>query len=447
MRVATYIRVSTDRQAHEGDSLAAQREALARYIKDHPDYVHVGEYMDDGISGQKWTQRSELQRLLSDVEAGQIDLVVCTKLDRLHRSLKNFLTMQEIFDAHGVRWIAIHEPMYDTTTPAGQLIINQMMSFAQFEAQNTGQRIRAVQDYRVQQGQVITGSTPPGYSIVDKRLVPNEDAPNVSEAFAYFAESGSLSRTIRHCASLPGLPRTCSPFKGMLTNRMYIGEYRGNPAYCPPIIDRALFDDVQRKLTINVKVSATRVYIFAGLLYCGECGARMTGFHANDRLKAGVQIAKSYRCARHYRPVPTCDNAKTIRESVLERDLLARVQDEARAYVVQCEADAAPARDYKRQKEALERKIQRLKELYINELITIDEYKADKKAFEDQIAELESSTQPSEPVDTSHLAALLETDFAGAYHGMTEEQRRYFWRAILARITLDGKKTVRIYFA
>ena len=135
------MRVSSDKQAQEGDSLAAQRAALLKHINDRPDLVLAGEYMDDGISGTKYSQRDELQRLLDDVAAGKIDLIAFTKLDRWFRSVRHYTATQAILDKYNVGWTAIWEPIYDTTTPQGRLIVNQMMSIAQFEAENTSRLI------------------------------------------------------------------------------------------------------------------------------------------------------------------------------------------------------------------------------------------------------------------------------------------------------------------
>ena len=143
-RAALYIRVSSDRQAKEGDSIHAQREALRQYAQSHHMQIY-GEYVDDGVSGTR-ADRDELSRLLSDVESGMIDVILITKLDRLYRSLKHYLNMMDRLDRHNVGWLAIWEN-YDTTTPQGRLIVSQMMSIAQFEAENTGARIRAVFDY------------------------------------------------------------------------------------------------------------------------------------------------------------------------------------------------------------------------------------------------------------------------------------------------------------
>ena len=130
-KTAIYIRVSSDRQVQEGDSIAAQRDALIKYVNDRPDLVLAGEYLDDGVSGQK-DKRDELQRLLDDVRQNRIDLIIFTKLDRWFRSVRHYTATQEVLDRHSVTWTAIWESIYDTTTPQGRLIVNQMMSIAQF---------------------------------------------------------------------------------------------------------------------------------------------------------------------------------------------------------------------------------------------------------------------------------------------------------------------------
>ena len=123
-RTAIYLRVSTDKQAQEGDSIPTQRDALRKYAKEH-NYILVGEYLDDGISGTK-EDRAEFQRMMEDVKRGLIELILVTKLDRIHRSLRNFLNMQDTLDKYNCDWLAIWEPMYDSSTPQGRMIINTM---------------------------------------------------------------------------------------------------------------------------------------------------------------------------------------------------------------------------------------------------------------------------------------------------------------------------------
>lgn len=439
-RAAIYCRVSSDRQAREGDSIPAQLDALRKYAQEH-NYAIVGEYVDDGISGTR-SDRDELQRLLSDID--QIDIILVTKLDRLYRSIKHYLNMMDVLDAHGVGWKAIWES-YDTTTPQGRLIVNQMMSFAQFEAENTGQRIRQVFAYKAQRGEVLSGSTPPGYRIQNKRLVPSETAESVRTAFREYSRTGSLNATLLACSGLPGLPRTKPPFKRMLQNRVYIGERYGKSDYCEPLVDRQLFEDVQRQLSINVKASQKHIYIFSGLLRCAECGASLGGNirrrkRGNGRQEEWIQ----YRCPKHYQRKPAaCSNPKIIYEHILEADLMSQLKELIGDELLRYEVESAPIRDRTEQRKGLERKISRLKDLYLNELITLEEYRHDKQELEAQLQEL---TDPVPERDLSALKWVLSEDIEELYWDFSPAEKRRFWRAIIKEIRWSADRSTEVIF-
>lgn len=439
LRTAIYMRVSTDRQAREGDSISAQRDALRKYIDNHQNMIFAGEYLDDGISGTK-DDRTELQRMLSDVQAGKINLILVTKMDRLHRSLRNFLNMQDTLDKHNCNWLAIWEPMYDSSTPQGRMVINLMMNLAQFEAEQTGQRIRQVLAYKVSQGEAVSGSQPVGFSIVDKRLVPNQDAQLVRDIFDYYNRCGNLERTIRAFQHYTQLPRTNVAFRYMLKNTKYIGSFRGNDNYCEPIIDKALFGDVQRKLAINIKMSQTHTYIFSGLLRCAVCGASMAGCAFKKRRAHDVIVLKRYRCTRHYvNAVCLCENGHHMYENTLEKFLIAHVREKLEMIVYNAEIEEKPIKDNAAKIAALEKKISRLKDLYVNDLISIDEYKTDKEALLSELSVLASQSAP-ETKDMSSLYKLLNSPFEALYATFSDEQKRYFWRSIIKEIRFTDSK-------
>ena len=438
-RAAIYIRVSTDKQATEGDSIPAQRDAIRKYISDHG-MVCVGEYLDDGISGTR-SDRDELQRLLDDVQAGKIDRILFTKLDRWFRSVRHYTATQDILDRHCVTWTAIWEPIYDTTTPQGRLIVNQMMSIAQFEAENTGQRIRQVQRYKVSQGEVISGSVPAGYAIVNKRLMPTEDRESVLFAFREYSRTGNLNATLLACSGLPGLPKTKPPFKRMLMNRTYIGEHHGVPGFNEPIIPEELFYDVQRQLSMNVKRSQKEVYIFSGLIRCAECGCVLGG---NTRRRSGRNPAHQYRCPKHFnRRPPQCSNTKVVAEPVLERDMIAQLRPTIEGIVLEYEVKSTQIRDRSDQIRAVKRRIDRLKELYINDLISLDEYKRDRSELEEQLASL---SDPEPEPDVTALKDLLATDIESLYWSLTPAEKRRFWRGIVKRILWRSDRSFSVEF-
>ena len=179
--------------------------------------ILVDTYIDDGISGQK-LKRDDFQRLIDDVRAGRIDLIIFTRLDRWFRNLRHYLNTQDILDKHGVSWTAIEQPYFDTSTPHGRAFVNNSMIWAELEAQNDSDRILGVFDDKVDNGEVLSGSTPLGYTIVNKHLVPDDDAPTAVAIFQYYRKTGNLSMTLRYMESEFGLVRSAASLKNMLTN-------------------------------------------------------------------------------------------------------------------------------------------------------------------------------------------------------------------------------------
>ena len=425
-RAALYCRVSTDRQANEGDSIPAQLQALHSFADKHG-YEVVGEYIDDGISGMK-NDRDELNRLLSDLE--QIDMILFTKLDRWFRSVRHYLNTQEILDKHGVTWKAIWEN-YETESPGGRFVISTMMAIAQLEAENTGSRVRQVFQYKVSQGEVISGSVPPGYRIEDKHLVivPDE-AESVRFAFEEYARTGSIRNTVAACTALPGLPTVMGTFRNMLKNRMYLGEYRGNPNYCEPIISRELFEEVQRNLSMNVKPTQKHPYLFSGLIVCAECGRKI---HGNQRRYRNNKPVYVYRCQkRYYRPDP-CSNQKVLQENLLEKELLSRIRPELEGIVFELEEKQKK----QRKKVDIKGKLDRLKDLYINGMIDLDEYRRDRE-------KLEALSEPPEVHNLDQIRKVLSTDFESLYASFTPLQKRRFWRLLIKEIKWTADRQVII---
>lgn len=436
-RVALYARVSTERQAQEGDSIPAQLSALRKYAADH-NYIIAGEYIDDGVSGTKF-DRDELGRLLDNLDS--IDIIVFTKLDRWFRSVRHYTAVQEKLDRAGVGWLAIWEPMYDTTTPSGRLIVNQMMSIAQFEAENTGQRIRQVFEYKKSRGEVVSGSTPAGYRIENKHLVPSDIAPYARIAFETYARTSSIGQTLFECYSLPGLPRNKSSMKKMLMNRIYIGELHGIPGACPALVPESLFETVQRNLSMNIKISQKRTYIFSGLCKCSECGKAYIAVTIKRRDRQTPRVF--YRCSGHRKRPPVCPNSRTISEPVLERYILSEFRPQIEGLVLSYEIGEKRQKDMESQRAAAERKLSRLKEAYLAEVISLEEYKRDRETLERQLAEMKNAPKES---DIDSLRALLSSDIETLYQGMDKAERRRFWRGLIARIEI-GPKDISIGWA
>lgn len=446
IRTAIYIRVSTDQQAREGDSLREQEETLMAYIRDHEDMVHAGTYIDEGISGQK-LDREEFQQLMRDVQDRKIDQIIFTKLDRWFRSLRHYLNTQAVLDKYGVSWKAVHQPYFDTSTAYGRAFVSQSMTWAELEAQNTSDRIKNVFSSKIRNGEVVSGKQPLGYKIEGKRLVVDPDTASiVISIFQHYRATSSLTSTQKYMASI-GLIRSQTSIKSMLRCTKYIGMHRDNPDYCPAIISRDLFDFVQRALSRNVKSGSSKHdYVFSGLVVCAGCGRVMSGCqNASYRIYGTARrIYKypSYRCRYGAKHV-SCDNVKVVKEAVVERYLLSRVRADLERYLADCEQCAAPIRRAGNQRAALEKKIDKLKTLYLNDLITLDEYKADRARY---LEEIEKLSEAPAPKDISRIKKMLDMNFEEIYPSLSVEERRQLWRSIIKEIRVDRDKQYEIIF-
>lgn len=449
LRVAIYIRVSTDRQVKEGDSMRDQLATGQRYIDSHENMILVDTYIDDGISGQK-LKRDDFQRLLDDVRDGRIDLIIFTRLDRWFRNLRHYLNTQDILDRNNVSWTAIEQPYFDTSTPHGRAFVNNSMIWAELEAQNDSDRILGVFDDKVDNGEVLSGSTPLGYSIVDKHLHPDDDAPTAVSIFQFYRRTGNLSETLRYMEREFGLVRSAASLKNMLTNTKYIGVFRDNDHYCPAIIDRELFEDVQRLLKINIKDGKKHDYIFGGLVVCSDCDHVMSGCQqtCSGRPRAdGTRAKYKYSCYRCRQGVNLhrCPNRKIVYEKTLETMMLDRIRPELEKYIADYEVANMPALRTDAKRRSVDGKLQKLKDLYLNDLITMDEFKVDREKLLIQLEKIKA--EETRPVkDLSYLRDFLKMDFESVYETFSIPEKRELWRSIIREIRVDHDKNIQIIF-
>lgn len=436
--VALYIRVSSDEQAEKGDSIRDQRERGLKYIREHSSMVLQDIYIDDGVSGQK-LERDDFSRLIGNVKEGLVSLIIFTKLDRWFRSLRHYLNTQSILEKHNAAWVAIDQPYFDTSTPYGRAFVAQSMTWAELEAQNGGLRVSDVFRSKVEHGEVITGKVPRGYKIENKRMVLSEEAPAILDSILYFCRTQSLSSTITYLKETHGIVMTSQNYKmSLLRNEKLTGRYRGNEAYCPRLVSDAVFTDIQRILDHNSTVRSNQkyIYIFSGLLNCGECGRKMCGCKISvvSKKKSGSIYRyqyPAYECRQH-RTCGQCVNSGEIREIRIEEYLLSLVSGELNGYFVEYEIREPAATDNRPKKERLRRKLERLKDLYINEAITLEEYQTDRARYEEQLSALPDTLENGR--DLTPLKTSLSRDFETIYRSFDNLEKRIFWRAILKEI-------------
>src|SRR5213075_3184692 len=293
VRCAIYTRVSTDQGLEQDfNSLDAQYDASQAYIRSQ---AHSGwtllraKYEDGGFSGGN-TERPALQRLLEDVRAGKVDVIVVYKVDRLTRSLADFAKLVELFDKHGVSFVSVTQ-QFNTTSSMGRLTLNVLLSFAQFEREVTGERIRDKIAASKKKGMWMGGNVPLGYDADERTLVVNPaEAETVRRIFAFYRELGCVRR-VKEEADRLGLRTKCRTAANgterggkrfsrghlytLLSNPIYTGQivHKGqlHPGQQPALIDDASWSIVRDQLAANTRdhrhrAKAAEPSLLAGLL-------------------------------------------------------------------------------------------------------------------------------------------------------------------------------------
>jgi len=444
IRVALYIRVSTDRQAKEGDSLEAQEEALRKYAKEKG-YIIVDTYIDGGESGQK-LNRTNLTRLLEDVKQNKIDLILFTKLDRWFRSVSDFYKVQSILDKHKVKWKTIWED-YDTTTASGEFWLNMSLALARMEAKRTSERIKNVFDYKYRvQKTVCSGAVPYGYKISeDKKIIIDEEkAQHIRDLYNYYIETNNLLATVRWFQNTIA-KKSFSSIKLYLKNKKYIGIYERKKTgeifydYIPRILDDETFYKVQEMLEKNIKNYTSKntekhCYIFSSLLVCGECGGRFTGNHPHR------EDRNYYRCKKAIESI-YCKNKVTIPETRIEKYLIDNILESIKTKKIEIENISKIEKEKQSILPSLKNKLNKLTELYINDMIDLDYYKKEYNILKSQIDELENKSllENSPGIDYNKIENFFQNDFETMYYALTSLEKRKLWMSIIDNIEIRGK--------
>jgi site-specific DNA recombinase len=308
LRCAVYTRKSSEHGLEQDfNSLDAQREAAEAYIKSQ---VHEGwrllknHYDDGGLSGGT-LERPALQTLLADIRVRKVDVVVVYKVDRLTRSLADFAKLVEVFEAHGVSFVAVTQ-QFNTTTSMGRLTLNVLLSFAQFERELAGERIRDKFAASRRKGMWMGGTVPLGYDVSGRKLVINaEEAERVRLIFERYLALGCVSnlqedleqrgmrskqRVLASGQVVGGGSFGRGALYHLLQNRIYIGEvvHKGvsHPGEHEPIIDQELWSAVQARLLAN-RGTRRRSRL--------ETGSLLTGLTFDDR---GNLMSPTYSARR-----------------------------------------------------------------------------------------------------------------------------------------------------
>jgi site-specific DNA recombinase len=299
VRCAVYCRKSSDEGLDQAfNSLHAQRESCLNYVRSqaHEGWIAVDNHYDDGGFSGGSLDRPALQRLLRDIEAGKVDTVVCYKIDRLSRSLADFVRLVELLERHGTTFVSVTQA-FCTTSSMGRLTLNVLLSFAQFEREVAAERIRDKFAASRRKGMWMGGHAPLGYDVRDRKLVVSEtEAALVGHIFERFLQVGSAAKLVQELNAAGYRTKRGKPFdKGiaykLLNNAVYIGQavHKG-AAYIgqhEAIIDRDTWDMVHAILAENRRrrachARAATPALLKGIIF-GPDGKAMAPSHTRRR--------------------------------------------------------------------------------------------------------------------------------------------------------------------
>lgn len=451
---ACYCRVSTDEQVKFGFSIQAQVDALKKYCKEN-NYKYEF-YIDEGISASTM-KRPALQNMLKKIN--DFDIVLFTKLDRLSRNVLDANNINKILNDNNCTMKAIDEDDIDTSTADGTFIFNLKVSLAQREIGKTSERIKFVFQNKREKREVTSGTCKYGYKIENKKFViNNEEAENIINLYKYFISvNGSISKAYQYFIEhFNG--KGYDAFSSYLRDTAYIGKYklyRKNiyiDDYIPRIMEDELFYNVQDLLKKKqYSLSKNKeIALFAGILYCNKCGIRLTKNQDNRSKKMVIR----YFCdnARRFKVgslSKKCSNKSYIREDNIENYLLKNLYNEAQKYKAKYSISNLPSKiaDNTSKINTLKKKLSKLKDLYLEDLIDKSEYEHDYTKYKKELSDLQSNYEEKiQRKDFSKLNKILNSGIINIYNSLSREEKRKFWLSIIDKIYVEDNQIKKITF-
>ena len=452
-RCAIYIRVSTAMQRMEGWSLDAQRASLEAFAK-AKGWKVVDVYADEGKSARKRLKgRKEIFRLLDDVKAGKIDVILFKELDRWFRSVSDFYRVQDVLDDHGVMWVSERQPNLGMATKEDRLQVNLLLSVGQNETDSTSDRIKYTNKFLREQKRWTAGNAtlPRGYKVDENQhvIIDPEQEPFVRALIEYFFQLGTVRGALIKANEEFGMSVRYNNCIKLLRNSMLCGEYMGVKDFIEkPYMTPEDFKRMQGLMQRNARGKTRHFYIFAGLVYCPDCGRLMVGNHTRVKLASGPCDYQYYRC-NNANQSRICPNTAGIREPQLEEYMLAQVQASIADRIAHVESvkEAHKRRPKKKGNRAqIEAKLKRLKNLYIDDDLTWEEYQKKKDQTLAQLIEDDPEPELPNVADLEKIQDILNSGVLEIYKDFTPEEKREFWRGIISRLEVSNGKVKKVEF-
>ncbi|KAA6451003.1 recombinase family protein [Bacillus swezeyi] len=454
MRAAIYVRVSTEEQAREGYSIAAQIQRLEDFARSQ-DWGIFDHYIDDGYSAKN-LNRPDMNRMIKDIKEHRFDVVLVYRLDRLVRSVSDLHELLELFDGNNVKFKSATE-MFDTTSAMGRFFITLVAAMAQWERENLAERVHMGMRRKVEESQRPGSIAPFGYDLVNGELVINEkEAIWVKKVFNSFRTQGkrAIAAMLNEAGikTKKGNPWHDSVVTFLVNNPIYCGLIRWNHRKSsgkktnetiivegnhPPIISRELFDQVQmiQRERAGRGYKGKSEYPFSGVLRCARCGQALSG--GKKKKKNGY--SRFYRCIGKV-SYKMCD-LPMFPEDILEEAFLNQLPAPKQPVILQETSEDISLLEKEFVK--INKKIERIKELYLEGEIERIDYNQKINIERDKAREIQFQLDNIEkPVDVSEVMEML-TEIKSVWLHMDYSEKKAAVHSIVKEMKIDVLYTAK----
>lgn len=446
VRIAKYVRCSSDEQKKNGYTIGDQLTLLDDFVAENG-LVSYDNYVDEGISATlEIHKRKDLARLIEDAKAGKFDVVIFKCIDRFFRNVGEYYECQKQLNKAGVTWLSIEESDLDPNDPDAAFKINIYLTMAEYEAKKTSKRILFNNKNRIKNKQVITGTHNfhfPWHVVGEPRnryLAKNMDrAEELYDLLNYYETHQSKTATLAYYNNKYNKAMTVCTLNNLLTDTLLYGEYKGVADYVEPYITKERFDRLGEIMKNNARYNekVDTVFLFSGLIKCPSCGRNLTG---NSYIRKNGR-GYVYRCNRS-NVQKVCDYTLTPNEKKIEAQLLDNLEQYINSHIEIKNVEVKKEKPKKSQVEIIKKEMSRLNSMYRKGRIEEEEYDRDYLALENKLKIAQIEEEPEQERDVTHLVELLDSDWRNIYDRLDRQHKKAFWRKIIKRFNIDIDKKI-----
>ena len=434
---AIYPRKS--KASDNSQSMEQQIAECTNYIeRNYTDYTIEVYGNDYALTGHSTEKRKDFQRMMRDVCAKKIQLVVIMRYDRIARNMRDFCNLYHDMEENGCNLVSVSQQI-DTSTPYGKNFMYQMASMAELEWAIISERYKDIAKYKREHGFAYTGRVPYGYKIEmqedgHKRVVkdPEHDAGKV---FDFYKKHKNKIKTVEYVREnfLPSF--TYDMLRKMLETDMYIGKVNGNDNFCEPYLSESEWDHI-KSIKIQKMTPSNNVYIFSRLIECPMCSKNMQSTCTGNRKRI-----KYYRCGfvAHMK----VHEGLMIPESLVEQYLLSQLDSILGEKIITAKYASMNKKPTAANIDALQKQCDRLNYMFEKGRIDVDEYEKKYDALQKQIRD----ATPQKEVDYEKIKTILCDGWQDTYSRLDPAHKKTFWNNLIEKIIISrDKKIIDVIF-